>query len=75
MDIVDSIERYLSGATVNKGVRTRMTRARDEIVRLRAAMQQILDKNGHMADDDNCTVTNIDTRNGGWRTQKKSTER
>lgn len=50
MDIVDSIERYLSGATVNKGVRTRMTRARDEIVRLRTAMQQILDKNGHIGE-------------------------
>lgn len=36
MDIVDSIERYLSGGDANKGARTRMVRARDKIVRLQA---------------------------------------
>ncbi len=35
MDIVDSINRYLVGSPTNKGERTRLTRARDEIVRLR----------------------------------------
>lgn len=35
MDVVDSINRYLVGTPVNKGERTRLTRARDEIVRLR----------------------------------------
>lgn len=35
MDIVESINRYLVGTPVGKGERTRLTRARDEIVRLR----------------------------------------
>lgn len=50
MDIVDSIERYLSGGDVSKGARTRMTRAKDEIVRLRATMQRTLAQNGRLAD-------------------------
>lgn len=35
MGIVESINRYLAGSPVNKGERTRLTKARDEIVRLR----------------------------------------
>lgn len=35
MDIVESIERYLEGSPTTKGERTRLVRARDEIVRLR----------------------------------------
>jgi hypothetical protein len=35
MDIVESIERYLAGSPVTKGERTRLVRARDEIMRLR----------------------------------------
>lgn len=39
MDIVESINRYLAGSPVNKGERTRLTRARDEIMRLRTSPQ------------------------------------
>jgi hypothetical protein len=39
MDIVESINRYLAGSPVNKGERTRLTRARDEIMRLRKSQQ------------------------------------
>lgn len=35
MDIIESIERYLAGSPVTKGERTRLVRARDEIMRLR----------------------------------------
>lgn len=40
MDIVNSINRYISGGVVEKGARTRLVRARDEIVRLRALTQR-----------------------------------
>jgi hypothetical protein len=39
MDIIESIERYLSGGKAGKSERARLTRARDEIVRLRAESQ------------------------------------
>lgn len=39
MDIVESINRYLAGSPVNKGERTRLIRARDEIMRLRTSPQ------------------------------------
>ena len=35
MDIVESIERYIAGTDLMPGTRTRLVRARDEIVRLR----------------------------------------
>jgi hypothetical protein len=35
MDIVESIERYIAGTDLTPGTRTRLVRARDEIVRLR----------------------------------------
>lgn len=40
MDIVESINRYLAGSPVSKGERKRLTRARDEIVRLRPSQPQ-----------------------------------
>jgi hypothetical protein len=40
MNIVESIERYLAGSSVSKGVRTRLVRARDEIVKLRRGKQE-----------------------------------
>ncbi len=40
MDIIDSINRYLSGANTKKSERTRLTRARDEIVRLRKWIEE-----------------------------------
>jgi hypothetical protein len=35
MDIVENIERYIAGTGLTPGTRTRLVRARDEIVRLR----------------------------------------
>ena len=35
MDIVERIERYIAGKDLTPGTRTRLVRARDEIVRLR----------------------------------------
>ncbi len=40
MDIVESIERYLAGTVLSKGERTRLVRARDEIVKLRRGKQE-----------------------------------
>ncbi|WP_434150066.1 hypothetical protein ACR2R6_00875 [Methylocaldum gracile subsp. desertum] len=40
MDIVESINRFLSAKEREKGVRTRMTKARDEIVFLRSWIKE-----------------------------------
>lgn len=39
MDIVSSINRFLAGSEPSKGVRTRLVKARDEFVRLRALIE------------------------------------
>lgn len=45
MDIVESINRFLSARDREKGVRTRMTRARDEIVFLREWIKEEGERN------------------------------
>lgn len=45
MEIVESINRYLSGTDAPKGVRTRMTKARDEITRLRSWIHEEGERN------------------------------
>lgn len=41
MDIVESIDRFLAGSAPGKGARSRLTRARDEIVRLRKELAEL----------------------------------
>lgn len=41
MDIVESIDRFLAGAECGKGSRSRLTKARDEIVRLREEVARL----------------------------------
>ncbi len=58
MDIVENLERFLAGSNPTSAVRTRMTKARDEIVRVRktaaecyAALQFVLKHGAPMCRD------------------------
>jgi hypothetical protein len=51
MDIIESIERYLVGSPTSKGERARLVRARDEIMRLRQAIEQA-EKQEHEDEDE-----------------------